>query len=96
MGRFLFKIIFCAILALGAGFGYLALRSGDPVYTFYEWISPARFQQYDKLIRAVATENHVDPMLVKAVVWRESRFNPRAHGRAGELGLMQIMPAAAE
>jgi soluble lytic murein transglycosylase len=95
VGRFLFKIIFCAILALGAGFGYLALRSGDPVYTFYEWISPARFQQYDKLIRAVATENHVDPMLVKAIVWRESRFDPEKIGTAGERGLMQMSAKAA-
>lgn len=32
----------------------------------------------------------VEPALVKAVVWRESRFNPEARGRVGELGLMQV------
>jgi len=76
--RFFFKLILCVLLALAAGFVYLATRSGDPVYTFYEWISPARFQQYDKLIQAVATEHHLDPMLLKALVWRESRFDPRS------------------
>ena len=95
MIRFLFKLILCALLALGASFGYLVLRSGDPVYTVYEWISPARFQQYDRLIRTVAAEHHLDPMLVKAVVWRESRFDPQKYGSARERGLMQVSEKAA-
>jgi soluble lytic murein transglycosylase len=83
------------MLALAAGFAYLTVRSGDPVYTFYEWMSPARFHQYDRLIRVVAAEHHLDPMLVKAVVWRESRFDPRKHGTHGERGLMQVSEKAA-
>jgi soluble lytic murein transglycosylase len=43
-------------------------------------MSPARFHQYDRLIRSVALEHHLDPMLVKAVVWRESRFDPKKRG----------------
>src|SRR6267142_2234545 len=93
--RFAFKFILCILLALAAGFVLLAVRSGDPVYTFYEWVSPARFHQYDRLIRAVAKENHLDPLLVKAVVWRESRFDPRKHGSHGERGLMQVSEKAA-
>ena len=73
MIRFLFKLVFCALLAIGAAFAYVAVKSGDPLYAFYEWMSPARFHQYDRLIRTVALEHHLDPMLVKAVVWRESR-----------------------
>ena len=95
MIRFLFKLILCVLLALSAGFGYLAVRSGDPLYSVYEWISPARFQQYDKLIAAVAAQYHLDPMLVKAVVWRESRFDPQKYGTAGERGLMQVSEKAA-
>jgi soluble lytic murein transglycosylase len=93
--RFLFKLILCILLAFGAGFAYLAIRSGDPIYTLYEWISPARFQRYDQLIRSVATVHHLDPMLVKAVVWRESRFDARKYGGAGERGLMQVSEKAA-
>jgi soluble lytic murein transglycosylase len=95
MIRFFFKLVLCLLLALAAGFAYLALRSGDPVYTVYEWISPARFQQYDRLIRTVAAEHHLDPMLVKAVVWRESRFDPKKYGSARERGLMQVSEKAA-
>ena len=95
MTRFCFKLILCVLLALAAGFGYLASRSGDPIYTFYEWMSPARFKKYDDLIRLVAMEHHLDPMLVKAVVWRESRFDPEKYGGAGERGLMQVSEKAA-
>jgi soluble lytic murein transglycosylase len=34
-------------------------------------------------------------MLVKAVVWRESRFDPQKLGSAGERGLMQVSEIAA-
>ena len=95
MIRFLFKLILCVLLAVAAGFALFALRSGDPVYTFYEWMSPARFHQYDPLIRSVAIAHRLDPMLVKAVVWRESRFDPRKYGGAGERGLMQVSERAA-
>src|SRR5216117_4344168 len=95
MIRFFFKLVLCVLLALAAGFAYLGVRSGDPVYTFYEWMSPARFQQYDPLIRGVAMQHHLDPMLVKAVVWRESRFDPKKHGSHGERGLMQVSEKAA-
>jgi soluble lytic murein transglycosylase len=93
--RFIFKLVLCVLLALATGFAYLAARSGDPAYTLYEWISPARFHQYDSLIRSVATEHHLDPLLVKAVVWRESRFDPQKYGTAGERGLMQVSEKAA-
>lgn len=45
----------------------------------------------DKNILAASRKHGVDPALIKAVVWRESRFNPRARGTKGETGLMQIM-----
>jgi soluble lytic murein transglycosylase len=93
--RFIFKLLLVLLLAVAASFVYLALRSGDPIYTIYEWMSPARFKQYDRLISAVATEHHLDPMLVKAVVWRESRFDPQKYGSAGERGLMQVTENAA-
>lgn len=95
MIRFLFKLIICLLLAATVGLALFALRSGDPFYTLHEWLSPARFQQYDRLIHAISTANELDPMLVKAVVWRESRFDPRKLGGAGERGLMQVSEIAA-
>ena len=45
---------------------------------------------YDSIIETAAKRHGLDPLLVKAVVWRESRFNPAATGKSGEIGLMQI------
>ena len=95
MIQFLFKLILCVLLAIAAAFAYVAVKSGDPLYAFYEWMSPARFHQYDRLIRSVASEHHLDPMLVKAVIWRESRFDPKKRGTHGERGLMQVSELAA-
>ncbi len=93
--RFIWKLILCFLIALAAGFGFLAVRSGDAVYSLHEWVSPARFQQYDPIITSVAVEHHLDPMLVKALVWRESRFDRQKYGTAGERGLMQVSGKAA-
>lgn len=49
----------------------------------------------DGPIRAAARRYGVEPALVKAVVWRESRFYPQARGRAEEIGLMQLREEAA-
>lgn len=55
----------------------------------------AQERSQDGPIRAAAQRYGVDPALVKAIVWRESRFKPKARGKAGELGLMQIQEIAA-
>ena len=47
-------------------------------------------------IHAAAQRYGVDPLLVKAVVWRESRFHAEARGTKGEIGLMQIQRMAAQ
>ena len=47
---------------------------------------------YDRFILKAGTRNQIDPALLKALIWRESRFNHIAKGEKGEIGLMQIMP----
>ena len=60
-------------------------------WRYYEW----RDHSQDVPILAAARRYGVAPALVKAVVWRESRFNARALGSRGEIGLMQVLPKAA-
>ena len=64
--------------------------------TGYVWRNVEREKHFLPQIRAAAERYGVDPMLVKAVVWRESRFRPNTRGRHGELGLMQIQEIAAQ
>ena len=49
----------------------------------------------NRLIAKHAEENGVPVTLAHAVITIESRYNPRARGQAGEIGLMQIKPATA-
>lgn len=60
-------------------------------WRYREW----REHRFDAEIIRAARRYGIDPALVKAVVWRESWFNPDARGRAGEVGLMQIRSIAA-
>jgi soluble lytic murein transglycosylase len=54
-----------------------------------------REKSQDRVILAAAVRYGVEPALVKAIIWRESWFDPLARGRAGEIGLMQVGESAA-
>jgi soluble lytic murein transglycosylase len=66
------------------------------IILWFERSRTYREDSQDEHIRAAARKYGVDPALVKAVVWRESRFNPKIRGDAGEIGLMQVGKLAAE
>ncbi len=50
---------------------------------------------YSNVIRQQAAEKHLDPALIAAVIYAETKFDPRPSS-AGAQGLMQILPATAE
>jgi len=47
------------------------------------------------VIRQQAAEKHLDPALIAAVIYAETKFDPR-NSVAGARGLMQVMPQTAE
>ncbi|MCX6356460.1 MAG: lytic transglycosylase domain-containing protein [Candidatus Aureabacteria bacterium] len=51
-----------------------------------------RENRYAGLIKDSADRHGLAPLLVKAVIKRESNFYPRASGSKGEIGLMQVTP----
>ncbi len=93
--RRIFLVLLIGLLAAAAVGGWWWLRTPDPVYTAYETVFRERFHRYDDLIAETARRHEVDPMVIKAVVWRESQFRPDKRGSEGERGLMQITEAAA-
>jgi len=50
---------------------------------------------YDPVIDEWARARQVDPLLVRALIWRESRFHRARLGSRGEAGLMQVTEQAA-
>jgi soluble lytic murein transglycosylase len=66
------------------------------VITAVWWWRGRLERSQDVPIRAAARRYSIDPALVKAIVWRESFFNPVARGRAHELGLMQLQEVSAQ
>lgn len=54
-----------------------------------------RYRNFQVPIEAAATRYGLPPRLIGAVIWQETRFQPHCLGKAGEVGLMQIMPRSA-
>jgi peptidoglycan lytic transglycosylase len=50
--------------------------------------------RYPEVIRQQAAEKHLDPALVAAVIYAETKFEPR-DSAVGAVGLMQVMPQTA-
>lgn len=59
------------------------------------WTGNQKERQFDSIIQNAEKEFKVEFALIKAVIWHESRFNEKAIGKAGEIGLMQLMELAA-
>lgn len=67
-----------------------------PGYPIPEKSLPSNLKNnYSPLIVKYANKYGVPVGLAHAIVSVESRFNPKARGSAGEIGLMQIKPATA-
>jgi len=66
-------------------------------HTQPNWYVHVRYPlKYDATIRGYAKAYHLDPALLAAVIYEESRFQPRITSSAGAIGLMQLLPSTAE
>jgi len=74
---------------------WLLLLAVLDAVAFYWWWSNQAERRYNGIIRDAATAFGVEYALIKAVIWQESRFDEKAVGKAGEIGLMQLMELAA-
>ncbi|NLF16930.1 MAG: lytic transglycosylase domain-containing protein [Lentisphaerae bacterium] len=80
------------LAAIAAALLCLAALPGS--LTWRRWRQHARAESFDDLIETTARRHGLAPALVKAVVWKESRFQIFCVGRANEIGLMQITEGA--
>lgn len=60
-----------------------------------EYLSFAATQHdvYDHIILAAARERRLDPFILKALLYTESKFNPKAESPKGAIGVAQFAPS---
>lgn len=82
--RFLRKLI--PLILLGALlFGFYPMITTSIERFFYPL-------EYAANIKQAAAEYRLDPYLIAAVIYEESKYDPTVRSNAGAIGLMQIMP----
>ena len=78
------------IVAVAASFVYL--RSGEP-----SWFQRLRYPlEYEQIVRGHARNYRLDPALLAAVIYQESKFQADAKSDSGAIGLMQLQPETAK
>jgi soluble lytic murein transglycosylase len=82
--------IFVLLAAAGAGFAYVhETRPG--------WYERLRYPlSYELIVKGHAKNYDLDPALLAAVIYRESKFDARARSSSGAVGLMQLLPETAK
>jgi len=85
--KLLWLVVFAAIAAAAAGY---VLRTTPPWYERIRY--PLHYSEY---IRVHAKEHHLDPALMAAVIYQESKFRPSVESSSGAIGLMQLTPSTA-
>jgi soluble lytic murein transglycosylase len=93
--RLVFAAVLFALVAgvVGVGIWVLGVRGADAGSWYDRAVYPL---EYEEVIRTSSRDNELDPALVAAVIYAESRFDPGARSEHGAVGLMQVLPATAE
>lgn len=81
-----------AFLVALLGGGYLYVTRSEPV-----WFDKLRYPlSYEQIVRSHARNYRLDPALLAAVIYQESKFHPAARSSSGAVGLMQLLPDTAK
>ena len=80
------------LFLLVAGIAGAAVFLSEP-----DWYLRARYPlRYEHIVRGHAENYRLDPALVAAVIYQESKFKPEARSESGAIGLMQLLPETAK
>jgi soluble lytic murein transglycosylase len=71
---------------------FVTLQSAKPGWWERIWY-PLRYEQ---IVRGHARNYQLDPALLAAVIYQESKFKADARSTSGAIGLMQLLPATAQ
>jgi soluble lytic murein transglycosylase len=88
MRRFLAMLVLAGGVLLAVGLA----QGAKPAWWERLWY-PLRYEQ---IVRAHARNYSLDPALVAAVIYQESKFKADARSSSGAIGLMQLLPDTAK
>ncbi len=87
-----YVLIIVVVFVAGLAGGLVYLEDAKP-----GWYAKLRYPlAYEHLIVGHARNYDLDPALLAAVIYRESKFDPSARSRSGAIGLMQLLPDTAQ
>lgn len=87
MRRLLWLLVIVVVLAAAAAYVF---ETSPPWYERIRY--PLRYSEY---VRVHAREHDLNPALLAAVIYQESKFRPSARSTSGAIGLMQLTPDTA-
>ena len=85
-----FASVIVVLAAVGAAFLYVERTSPA-------WYERLRYPlSYEHIVVGHARNYDLDPALIAAVIYRESKFDSNARSSSGAIGLMQLLPDTAK
>ena len=83
-------VLVALLAAVAAAFAYVNAASPP-------WYERLRYPlAYQQIVRGHARHYRLDPALLAAVIYQESKFRPDVRSSSGAVGLMQLLPATAK
>jgi soluble lytic murein transglycosylase len=86
------RIIAAVVLAGGLLVAFALVQDAKPGWWERLWY-PLRYEQ---IVRGHARNYGLDPALLAAVIYQESKFKADARSDSGAIGLMQLLPGTAK
>lgn len=87
------KRLLGVVVLAGALFAtFFSLQSAKPGWWERLWYPLS----YEQIVRGHARNYRLDPALLAAVIYQESKFKADAKSASGAIGLMQLLPATAK
>jgi soluble lytic murein transglycosylase len=86
------RLLAAATLVVIVGALFAVLQTAKPGWWERVWY-PLRYEQ---IVRGHARHYDLDPALLAAVIYQESKFKASARSSSGAVGLMQLLPSTAE
>ena len=85
------RLLWLVVLGLLLGGAFLYVDETSP-----PWYERLRYPlHYSEYVRVHARQHRLDPALLAAVIYQESKFNADAKSDSGAIGLMQLTPSTA-